>query len=582
MFNQFVSSSGYFCEGAGTAFMPYLLSTLDTLAWRYNVPEMVYPEALIPGLREVGARTTLNLWGNVYPRGGFLHQTDDHKAGAVVAQRAGDVVTRRGQIHVYQPLLANSRDGYWPAGALMEGDASTGKWQELTPSPVPVLHGLPAQRLPDPGPARRLRLGAVAAVCVLRTPGPGVPRQCRFLSEGTAMKRPGTDEPLRQGTSPAAPGGAGRGARSGLRPPAWAQTGFQTSGPILGDEVMYSIGGGSAVSMGRAAGMRSIGVGVGWNSNLICGDMSIQTTLRNQLNGITNGFQQIMSNVIQSATSAVASLPALIIQRADPGLYNLLTNGVLQARMDFDRSKLTCRAMAERMADAAGGSLAGARSPKAWPCAMQCRARMRSRPSSKPRRAAAIDRRAVGRGQQRGRLRPARDQGRRRCHPRRLQPGERSRRDGHVFHRLRQLREPVLPDLDLTAAGGGMGDAGTRGAATAYLRCLHQDRDGARRRADAADPGGIRNEAGSPAGTDLGHAHHDVREPAHSRQHVGPSRAASSRRCATSRTRTCWRVVWHRRSRCRGTGEGLAAPADPADRQEGTQRGSRTSLRWRQ
>ncbi|MFO6102529.1 integrating conjugative element protein [Pseudomonas aeruginosa] len=138
---------------------------------------------------------------------------------------------------------------------------------------------------------------------------------------------------------------------------AWAQAGFQTSGPVIGDEVMYSIGGGSAVSMGRAAGMRSIGVGVGWNSNLICGDMSIQTTLRNQLNGITNGFQQIMSNVIQSATSAVASLPALIIQRADPGLYNLLTNGVLQARLDFDRSKLTCRAMAERMADTAGGQL---------------------------------------------------------------------------------------------------------------------------------------------------------------------------------------------------------------------------------
>src|SRR3546814_12195559 len=44
-----------------------------------------------------------------------------------------DVVTRRGQLHVYQPLLASSRAGYWPAGALIEGDASTGKWQELTP-----------------------------------------------------------------------------------------------------------------------------------------------------------------------------------------------------------------------------------------------------------------------------------------------------------------------------------------------------------------------------------------------------------------------------------------------------------------
>lgn len=129
------------------------------------------------------------------------------------------------------------------------------------------------------------------------------------------------------------------------------------SGSVIGDDVLYSIGGGSAVSMGGAANMKSIGVGAGWNSNLICGDMSLETTLQNQLNGITKGFQSIMSNVIQNATSAVASLPALIIQRADPGLYNLLTNGILQARLDFDRSKSTCRALANRMADMAGGQL---------------------------------------------------------------------------------------------------------------------------------------------------------------------------------------------------------------------------------
>ncbi len=132
-FSQFAASSGYACQGAGTALMPYLLSTLDTLAWRYNVPEMLYPEALIPGQREIGTRTGRNLWGNVYPRGGLLHQTDDYKSAAVVAQRAGDIVTRRGQPHLYQPLLANALDGYWPAGALIESDAATGKWQELTP-----------------------------------------------------------------------------------------------------------------------------------------------------------------------------------------------------------------------------------------------------------------------------------------------------------------------------------------------------------------------------------------------------------------------------------------------------------------
>jgi integrating conjugative element protein (TIGR03755 family) len=142
----------------------------------------------------------------------------------------------------------------------------------------------------------------------------------------------------------------------------WAQTnvnehGVHHRGSVIGDDVLYSIGGGRAVSMGPVGQMHSLGVGIGWNSNLICGNMSITTTLRNQLNGITNGFQAIMSSVIQSATAAVASLPALIIQRADPGLYNLLTNGILQARLDFDRSKLTCRAIANRMADVAGGQL---------------------------------------------------------------------------------------------------------------------------------------------------------------------------------------------------------------------------------
>ncbi|HAV1239938.1 TPA: integrating conjugative element protein, partial [Salmonella enterica] len=94
----------------------------------------------------------------------------------------------------------------------------------------------------------------------------------------------------------------------------------------------------------------------GWNADLICGNFDINTTVRNQLNGVTDGFQQMMGEVIQSATSAVASLPAMIIQRANPQLYDLLTNGVLQARVDFDKSQLSCEKMAEKMTDFAYGS----------------------------------------------------------------------------------------------------------------------------------------------------------------------------------------------------------------------------------
>lgn len=31
-------------------------------------------------------------------------------------------------------MQASARDGYWPAGELIEGDATTGKWQGLTPT----------------------------------------------------------------------------------------------------------------------------------------------------------------------------------------------------------------------------------------------------------------------------------------------------------------------------------------------------------------------------------------------------------------------------------------------------------------
>ncbi|MCU7247300.1 TIGR03756 family integrating conjugative element protein [Pseudomonas koreensis] len=133
-FSQFAGQSGYACPGAGQILMPYFVSTLDSLAWRHTIPEVVFPEAVTLGMREIGSRPQSNHWGAIYPRGGFLHGVDDYKCAAVVAQRAGDIVTRRGQIHVYQPLLAMAKPGYWPAGPLEESKPQTGKWQELTPT----------------------------------------------------------------------------------------------------------------------------------------------------------------------------------------------------------------------------------------------------------------------------------------------------------------------------------------------------------------------------------------------------------------------------------------------------------------
>ncbi len=130
-----------------------------------------------------------------------------------------------------------------------------------------------------------------------------------------------------------------------------------TSGELIDDRVLYSIGGGSVVG-GASSRLRpnSYGVGVSWDSNLMCGNFDLQTTITNQLNGAVQGFQNIMGSIISAATGVVASLPALIIQRANPGLYELLSNGILQARIDFDRSKLTCEALAEKMVNVSSSS----------------------------------------------------------------------------------------------------------------------------------------------------------------------------------------------------------------------------------
>lgn len=126
---------GYSCNSAATPLLPYFLSTLDTLVWRTGVPELAYPEALISGKREVGSQASQNMWGNVYPRSGFITQQDDYKAGAVIAQRVADIITRSGQVHVYQPLVGHRSPGYWPPDPVTENTGTKNhKWQRLSPS----------------------------------------------------------------------------------------------------------------------------------------------------------------------------------------------------------------------------------------------------------------------------------------------------------------------------------------------------------------------------------------------------------------------------------------------------------------
>ena len=131
------SLGGYICPSQGYPLYPYMLSSLDAISWRLGIPETIYPQALIPGMREIGS-FPLNTWGAVYPRSGFVTQHSPSKAAAVVAQRSGDIVTRTSQPHVYTsiingPHVRTGRMRVWYPGALTEGNDKSGMWQMLVP-----------------------------------------------------------------------------------------------------------------------------------------------------------------------------------------------------------------------------------------------------------------------------------------------------------------------------------------------------------------------------------------------------------------------------------------------------------------
>ena len=122
---------------------------------------------------------------------------------------------------------------------------------------------------------------------------------------------------------------------------------------LADDELLYRLGGAEPISLGpsaRASTLR-LGVSAEWNSDLVCGNFDVAHSIRNQLNGVSGAFQDFMGNVVQTAQGVVASLPALVIQRLNPGLYDLLQNGVLEAGQEFRVARLRCDEIADGMGD---------------------------------------------------------------------------------------------------------------------------------------------------------------------------------------------------------------------------------------
>ena len=134
--------------------------------------------------------------------------------------------------------------------------------------------------------------------------------------------------------------------------PAFAQTTNVTDAPTEDGLWYYEIGGADPISL--PARPRTETVTLGGSAELrlgySCGAFDPVAAVSNSLNDIGSGADDMMDAMTAAATSAIAALPALILQRANPGLYDLFQNALLKAEETMTLATKSCETMEAEIA----------------------------------------------------------------------------------------------------------------------------------------------------------------------------------------------------------------------------------------
>lgn len=126
----------------------------------------------------------------------------------------------------------------------------------------------------------------------------------------------------------------------------------QTEAPTEDGLWYYEIGGADPVSLPASPSTQrirlggSVELGLGYS----CGAFDPVAAVSKSLNDISSGVDDMMDAMTAAATNAIAALPALILQRANPGLYDLFQNALLKAEETMQIATKSCETMEAEIA----------------------------------------------------------------------------------------------------------------------------------------------------------------------------------------------------------------------------------------
>ena len=114
----------------------------------------------------------------------------------------------------------------------------------------------------------------------------------------------------------------------------------------------YEIGGAEPVSAPANPSVVSVTLGGSAQLGLgySCGKFDPVLAVTNTLNDIAGGVDDMMNAMTVAASAAIATLPALILQRANPGLYDLFQNALLKAEETMQLATKSCEQMEAEIA----------------------------------------------------------------------------------------------------------------------------------------------------------------------------------------------------------------------------------------
>ncbi|MEE8058255.1 MAG: integrating conjugative element protein [Pseudomonadales bacterium] len=105
----------------------------------------------------------------------------------------------------------------------------------------------------------------------------------------------------------------------------------------------YKIGGGRDIAIPPRLNITTINLSLSGNASaLSCSGFDPMVAIDSSLDNIKNGIDNAVNAIELAAAAAIANLPGYILQKANPGLYDLFQNALLRANESFSLATKSC------------------------------------------------------------------------------------------------------------------------------------------------------------------------------------------------------------------------------------------------